>query len=51
VNTDALLTLLVSGPAIGAFVCEIQYVLAFVGVLASLGGRITALARRGQRPP
>jgi hypothetical protein len=47
----ALLTLLVGGPAIGAFACEVQYVLAFVGVLALLGGgsgrrRDAACARR-----
>ena len=45
----ALLRLLVAGPAIGLFARTVQYILAFVGVLAVAGGGATLWLGRRER--
>ena len=45
----ALLRLLVAGPAIGLFARKVQYILAFVGVLAVAGGGATLWLGRRER--
>lgn len=45
----ALLTLVVGGPAVGWFARDVQYVLAFVAVLALLGSGVALwIGRRGE---